>query len=163
MGDRPVDDVDLDHRSTRLTRRLLHCVRHAFGLAVADAHASVLVADDDQAAEAEAPATLDDGRAAIDAHHGFDEALPRAFVTAATAATAPLTTGATLATGATGASTARAATAACATWAATAACATWAATATCAWTATACAWTAATAARAAATTARSAATTGTTT
>src|SRR5215218_8699932 len=46
---------------------------HLLGLAVADAHGAVAVADDHQGGEAEAPTTLDDLRDAVDRDHALDE------------------------------------------------------------------------------------------
>src|SRR3954465_12329670 len=46
---------------------------HLLGLAVADTHGAVAVADDDQRGEAEAPAALDDLRHAVDGHDALDE------------------------------------------------------------------------------------------
>src|SRR3712207_4308376 len=45
---------------------------HLLGLAVADAHGAVTVADDHQRGEAEAPTALDDLRHAVDGHHALD-------------------------------------------------------------------------------------------
>src|SRR3954470_16350372 len=45
---------------------------HLLGLAVADAHGAVTVADDDQRGEAEAPTALDDLRHAVDGDHALD-------------------------------------------------------------------------------------------
>src|SRR4051794_36511188 len=45
---------------------------HLLGLAVADTHGAVAVADDDQRGEAEAPTALDDLRHAVDGDHALD-------------------------------------------------------------------------------------------
>src|SRR3954453_23568758 len=45
---------------------------HLLGLAVADAHGAVAVADDHQRGEAEAPTALDDLGDAVDGHHALD-------------------------------------------------------------------------------------------
>ena len=49
--------------------RLVHGRRHFVGLAVAEAHAALAVADDDQGRETEPPAPLHHGGAAADAQH----------------------------------------------------------------------------------------------
>jgi hypothetical protein len=46
---------------------------HLLGLAVADAHGAVAVADDDERREAEATAALDDLGHAVDRHDALDE------------------------------------------------------------------------------------------
>src|SRR4051794_14789170 len=81
---------------------------HLLGLAVANTHGAVAVADDHQRGEAEAPTALDDLRHAVDGHHALDElALLRGATgpaSAVPAVTAVVAAGATGTAGATAAS-----------------------------------------------------------
>src|SRR5262249_25383331 len=66
------------HRLLGVLGGLLDGRRHLVGLAVAGGDAPLVVADDDQRVEAEAPAALDHGGAAADLHHAvFQAVLPR--------------------------------------------------------------------------------------
>src|SRR5215217_1096117 len=64
---------DPDHAALRRVRRLADRLRHLAGLAVAEADAALLVADDDERREAEAPAALHHLGDAVDVDEAVDE------------------------------------------------------------------------------------------
>jgi hypothetical protein len=66
VRDRALGDGHLDHALLRLLDPLADRLRHLVRLAETEADAAVRVADDDQRAEAEAPAALHDLRDAVD-------------------------------------------------------------------------------------------------
>src|SRR5262249_46372716 len=67
--DGAVGERHADQRFLRRFDRLANGLRHLFGLAEAEAHPAVEVADHHQRAEAEAPAALDHLGNAVDVHH----------------------------------------------------------------------------------------------
>src|SRR5687768_11584469 len=86
MGDRRALEVNLHHAPPRVLRGLFDGAGNLVGLAVADADVALSVAGDDERAEAEGPAALDDLGAAVDAYDGgFDAALVGAAAVVASA------------------------------------------------------------------------------
>src|SRR5918995_6869643 len=79
---------DPDHRALGRIRRLADRLRHLTGLAVTEADAALLVADDDERREAEAPAALHNLGDAVDMDETIDEFA--VAVLAVVLATAPL-------------------------------------------------------------------------
>jgi hypothetical protein len=114
VRDRRALEVHAEHLLARVLGRLFNRRRDLVGLAVTDADVALAVAGDDEGAEAESAATLDDLGAAVDADDGgLDAALfavvasrPATATAAAPATATALAASTTTATAATATATA---------------------------------------------------------